>query len=157
TPPTDINGSQELTNYLTSDRDKISTSHHVVPASLLGASSLSPQLPNSTVWNTTTDPNTGHTYADPSRAEFSWNVRHNFAFSTCNGCHYLETANPIQLLFHINPRAPGVASALSPFLDRALPDPSVTGLPSDYLQVPDPSPDSYDFVNGNPYYFQYNE
>lgn len=158
TPPTTDNNTQALTDWLTANQTAISTSHHVVPSSMLAGSSLSPQLPNSTIWNTTTDINTGHTLVKPSDPSFSYNVRHNFAFSTCNGCHYLETNNSSSLLFHINPRAPGAASALSPFLARTVtPDPSNGGLPQDYLQVPDPNPDSFDILNGIPYYFQYNE
>jgi len=94
----------------------------------------------------------------PSDPAFSYNVRHNFGFSTCNGCHYLETFITGQILFHIGPRAPGASAPLSPFLSQALtPDPNHAGLPAGYLQVPDPNPDSFDILNGTPFYFFYNE
>lgn len=158
TPLTTDNNTAALTTWMTSNQVAISTSHHVVPNTMLAGSSLSPQLPNSTIWNTTPDINTGHTLVKPSDPTFSYNVRHNFALSTCNGCHYLETNNSSTLLFHINPRTPGSPSALSPFLTRTVtPDPNNGGFPQDYLQVPDPNPDSFDILNGNPYYFQYNE
>lgn len=157
TPSTGINNTQLLTNYLVSNQAAIRTSHHVVPPSMLGGSSLSFNRTNAVIWNTTEDVNTGHTLVNPADPDFSYNVRHNFAFSTCNGCHYLETLNQNQN-FHVAPRAAGVKAQLSSFLARSLaPDPARPGYPSDMLEVPDPSLDSYDVINGTSYYFQYNE
>jgi hypothetical protein len=159
TPPTIDNNSQSLTDFIINNRVTISSSLHVVPSSMLGASSLSPQLPNSTVWNTTGDSFNGYTLADPSDRILSFNVRHNFAFSTCNGCHYLETANTTQLLFHINPRAPGAEAPLSEFLNKTtLADPGNPGYPdpNNRQQIPDPNFELYDPFNGQ-LYFEYNE
>lgn len=157
TPPTSINNSVELTTWLQQNAGPIATSHHVVPKSKLAASSLSPQLPNSTVWNTTGDPINGFALIDPDRLT-SYTARHNFAFSTCNGCHYLETSNTTQLLFHINPRAQGARAQLSAFLDRTLvADPSNPGYPdvNNKLTVPDPNQEPYDPFST--LYFDYNE
>jgi hypothetical protein len=160
TPPTTDNNSDLLTQFMTDNQDALYTSHHVVPASMLGGSSLSPSISSAqgpTVWNTTSDPNTGHTLVKPSDSLFSWTVRHNFAFSTCNGCHYRETANFNQQ-FHFGPRAQGAMSQLSPFLARTIdPDPARNGYPVDMLSVDDPNLDSVDPFNGTPIYFQYNE
>jgi hypothetical protein len=160
TPPTTDNNTQALTDWLTANQDAISTSHHVVPTSILAASSLSPALPNSTVWNTRGDPVNGYTLVNTSDRLFSFKVRHNFAFSTCNGCHYFETGNGPTRLFHINPRAPGAESALSGFLALTLDaDPNNPGLPdpSNTLQVQDPNFEVYDQINGQPLNFEYNE
>jgi hypothetical protein len=157
TPSTGINNTQLLTNFLVSNKDAIRTSHHVVPPSILGGSSLSFNQVRAVIWNTADDGNGGHTLVDPSDPDFSYNVRHNFAFSTCNGCHYLETLNQNQN-FHVAPRAAGRKAQLSSFLGTSLaPDPANPGYPSNSLEVPDPNPDSFDIANGTPYYFQYNE
>jgi hypothetical protein len=142
---------------MTANKGAIATSHHVVPKNMLGGSSLSPPLPNSTVWNTAGDPFNGYIKVDPDRA-LSYNVRHNFAFSTCNGCHYLETANTSQLLFHINPRGQGAKAPLSEFLNRTLAaDPGNPGYPdpSNKLLVPDPNLEPFDQFNT--LYFEYSE
>lgn len=160
TPPTTDNNTQGLTDWMKANRVAISTSRHVVPPDLLAGSSLSPALPNSTVWNTTGDSINGYTLVDPSDRTLSFNVRHNFAFSTCNGCHYFETENGPTKLFHINPRAPNAESPLSGFLDKTLDaDPSNPGLPdpSNTLQVQDPNYEYYDELNQQPMYFFYNE
>lgn len=160
TPPTTDNNTQALTTWLIANQDDISTSRHVVPTSILAASSLSPALPNSTVWNTTGDPINGYTLVRPSDRFFSFNIRHNFAFSTCNGCHYFETTNGPTKLFHINPRAPGAESAVSGFLAQTLDaDPNHPGLPdpSNTLQVQDPNFELFDQLNQQPLFFEYNE
>ena len=157
TPPTSDNNGQPLTQFLIDNQAAISTSHHVVPANMLGGSSLSPSIGNVAVWNTTVQADGSHTLVDPNDSLFSWTVRHNFAFSTCNGCHYLETANFNQQ-FHFGPRAAGQPSQLSPFLSRTItPDPARNGYPQDMLSVNDPNLDSTDPFNGTPIYFQYNE
>jgi hypothetical protein len=157
TPPLSANNSAALTSWIVANRATIATSHHSVPVSMLGGSSLSFNRTNSVIWNTTPDINTGHTLADPSNPDLSYSVRHNFAFSTCSGCHYLETLNQNQN-FHISPRAAGAQAQLSGFLDKTdTVDPLRPGYPSEELSVPDPNPDSYDVINGTSYYFQYNE
>ena len=44
---------------------------------------------------------------------FNLNARHNFSLNTCNGCHGAETGTAFK---HVQPRGPGVPSALSAFL-----------------------------------------
>jgi hypothetical protein len=156
TPPTIDNNTPALTTFLTDNQAAISTSSHVVPPSMLGGASLSPQLPNSTVWNTTGDSTNGYTLVNPLDRRFSFYVRHFFAFSTCIGCHYRETDNSATLLFHINPRVPNVQSQLSNFLNMtALTDPATD--PNNKQQVPDPNDESYDPFNEPTLYSDYNE
>jgi hypothetical protein len=157
TPPTSDNNTPALTTWLQNNAGPLATSHHVVPRHMLGASSLSPVIPNSTVWNTTGDPINGYALITADRRT-SFNARHNFAFSTCNGCHYLETANTTELLFHISPRASGQKAQLSAFLNRTLAaDPNDPGYPdiNNKLSVPDPNEEGYDPFD--PLYFDYNE
>jgi len=157
TPPTTDNTTPALTTFLTDNQVAISNSSHVVPASMLGGSSLSPQPAiGPTVWNTTGDDFNGHTLVNPSDRLSSFTVRHNFAFSTCVGCHYLETANTIAKLFHINPRAPGAESPLSPFLNTTpSTDPAIDA--NNKLSVLDPNGEYFDLTNQTAITFEYNE
>jgi hypothetical protein len=164
TPPTTLNNTAALTNFMITNQTAISTSRHVVPTNLLGGSSLS--LPgnvagaNAVLWNTTVDtadPNLLlHVLVKPTDAAFSYTVRHNFAFSTCNGCHYLETANTLSQ-FHIKPRQKGFVAGISGFASKSLL--TSDGINSqDPLYVDDPNPDGIDPINGTPLMqFTYNE
>ena len=153
TPPLSANNSTDLTNFLIANQTAISTARHVVPTSMLGGSALSLAGFNALVWNTTPTADGTYTLVDTSNKSFSYNVRHNFAFTTCNGCHYQETANQNQQ-FHIAPRNAGAVAAVSGFLSRTL---NTGAVPTDYLQVADPNPDSFDVDTGVVFYLFYNE
>ena len=155
TPPTASNHSAALTSYLIANQASLATSQHVVPAALLGGSSLTPSSFNAVVWNTALGPDGLAALAVPGDPARSYAVRHNFGFSTCNGCHFQETSNQLSA-FHIAPRAPGQVAPMSGFLSRALATDDLTS-PSDYLMVDDPNPDSFDVSNGVPTMFLYNE
>jgi hypothetical protein len=153
TPPLPVNNSTDLTNFMTANQTDLASSHHVVPTSMLGGSALSLPGANALVWNTTPTIDGTFTLVNSTDKPLSYNVRHNFAFATCNGCHYQETANQNQQ-FHIAPRFAGSVAAVSGFLDRTL---NAGAVPADYLQVADPNPDSFDLDNGIPFYLFYNE
>jgi hypothetical protein len=124
---------------------------HVIPAQHLGGSSISPSGGSAVVWNTAIDINSPDelaVLADPSNPLRSMQIRHGFAFSTCNGCHYFETQVQSQL-FHITPRNPGITAGLSDFL-------KLTMTLSDYDHVKDPNPESNNDL-GYTLYFDYNE
>jgi hypothetical protein len=124
TPPHDIindptnarNETSDLDDFLTNNQADILTGKHVVPASInnilfLAGDSRSPSLPKIIQWNRT-DPNA---YLDGEVCT----ARRLYAFSTCNGCHYLETDNTGNL--HIKNRSTGNASVLSDFMTSTLP------------------------------------
>lgn len=79
-------------------------------------------------------------------------ARHHFGFGTCNGCHYVETANQLGF-FHIAPRENDTIAGLSGFL-------SVNGA-ADPLATPDNQNPSYYQTVANPTggttTFRYNE
>lgn len=140
-----------LTEFLIANQNLALTSRHVVPPERLGGSSLSPQGAAAFVWNTKVDindPNGLRVLVDPNDIPKSLGVRHGFAFSTCNGCHYLETQIQTQQ-FHIAPRNAIDTSVLSNFIKLNV---STT----DYDEVPDPNPES-EYWNGGVLYFRYNE
>lgn len=154
TPSLSANNTVSLTNWMVANQSTLATSRHVVPPSMLAGSALSLGGTNALVWNTTQDMSTGFfTLVNPGNAPLSYAVRHNYAFATCTGCHYQETSNQLQQ-FHIAPRNAGAAAAVSGFLNRTI---NAGNLPTDYLQVSDPNPDSFDNINGIPLYFLYNE
>jgi hypothetical protein len=124
TPPHDLindpanarNETTELDDFLTDNQSDILAGKHVVPASInsvlfLAGDSRSPSFPNVIQWNRT-DPND---YLDAQVCT----ARRLYAFSTCNGCHYLETDNTGNL--HIKNRSTGNASVLSTFMTSNLP------------------------------------
>lgn len=153
TPQFALNNSTTLTSYMISNQTQLSQSKHTVTPSMLAGSALSGPGLNALVWNTAPNGAGGYQLVNAANPSFSYNVRHNMAFNTCTGCHYLETANQNQQ-FHIAPRAAGQMSALSGFLARSL---NSGTSPTDYVQVEDPNPDSFDAINGIPFMFQYNE
>ena len=136
TPPTSALATPGAVNaFLVEKQDDIAKSTHVVPTSLLGGSSLSLAGNSAVLWGY---PNPVMT-PDP---EHNALVRHNFGFGTCNGCHYLETANQNQQ-FHIAPRGPTAVSQLSNFLGFAGSLSSSDGiLPDMFIEVSDPDPDT---------------
>jgi len=160
TPSNSLNNTQELTDYLTMNKDAAVTSTHVVPSTMLGGSSLSDRGPTALVWNTILDVDTGyHKLIDSSPGHVlpSLQARHGFAFATCNGCHYQETLNQLQQ-FHIGPREVDQVAPLSGFLTRTLQPSTVNAnQPLDYLPVNDPNLDSQDLNGGIILYFNYNE
>ncbi len=111
TPPTAANNTAPMGSFLNANKALLSTSQHIVPSTLLGGSSLSLSGNSAVLWEVPNpvalNPNS------PTAPEAL--VRHNFAFATCNGCHYLETANQNQQ-FHIGPRAAGARATLSNFI-----------------------------------------
>ncbi len=147
TPPTSANNTAPIASFLIDNQGAISTSHQVVPPSLLGGSSLSLAGNSAVLWN----------YPNPvSTSDLEWNatIRHNFGFGTCNGCHYLETANQNQQ-FHVAPRTATNPANLSPFLAISL-DSTDGNLPLYYFDVADPDADATDNA-GYPMMFHYNE
>jgi hypothetical protein len=143
TPPTLANNTSALTDYLKANISDLLSSRHIVPQDKLGGSSLSVKGNTAVLWNTQTDLMSGAPVlvsADPLTA---FTVRHNFAFSTCNGCHYLETQNQSSG-FHIIPRNKGAATQVSSFLKGTL---STTN----YIEFQDPDFFDYDQDTGGPY------
>jgi len=132
TPPTVANNTAAINNFLINNQWPLMNSTHIVPNSLLGGSSLSLPGNSAVLWevpNPVTSPQTG---VSPEQ------VRHHFGFATCNGCHYLETANQNQQ-FHIAPRLPTATSTLSGFLGFADSLASATGsTPDNIFTVADP-------------------
>lgn len=118
TPRNEFNETATLDTFLTVNQgasvalNTILNGSHVVPATFdgapfLGGDSRSPSAAAGPLqWNRT-DPNA---YMDPNVCT----ARRLFAFSTCNGCHYLETDNTGNL--HIKNRKKGNSSVLSQFL-----------------------------------------
>jgi hypothetical protein len=112
TPQNEHNETPLLDSFLTSNQASILNGTHVVPATFAGVPFLAgdSRSPSAAVgpiqWNRS-DPNS---YADPNVCT----ARRLYAFSTCNGCHYLETDNTGNL--HIKNRNVGSSSVLSGFL-----------------------------------------
>jgi hypothetical protein len=152
TPQLALNNSDTLTSFMTDNQTALASSTQAVTPTMLAGSALSAAGPNALVWNTSTSGD-GHVLVNSSNPTLSYNVRHNMAFNTCTGCHYMETANQNQQ-FHLAPRPRGLVSPMSNFLTRTL---NAGTTPMDYMQVEDPNPDSFDVVNGIPFMFQYNE
>lgn len=104
TPNNSWNETPELVNYVNANAASIMAEQHSVPISFLGGESLSlpifSQGGQAFIWN--------------GESMYGQDERRLFAFSTCNGCHYweAETSN-----FHVAPRARGVMSDLSGFLE----------------------------------------
>lgn len=143
---------QAISDFIVANQDAISRSRHIVPDALLGGSSLFLTNSAANLWAYPSPVTTGSN---------TWNAmsRHNFAFGTCNGCHYFETANQLDV-FHIKPRARGASAGLSTFLTgtdsvgSAL-DSADGATPTYYFQVPDPAGSTDEA--GDPIYFLYNE
>jgi hypothetical protein len=108
TPPSSANTMPPINDFLVDNQTALASSSHVVPASLLGGSSLSPPGSQTVVWE---DPNP---VVSPLPGISPADVRHHFGFSTCNGCHYAETANNTR--FHIGPRQATGTAPLSSFV-----------------------------------------
>jgi hypothetical protein len=112
TPDHSFNETVTLDSFLTSNQSSILSGTHVVPATFAGVpflagDSRSPSAAAGPIqWNRT-DP---AAYADANACT----ARRLYAFSTCSGCHYLETDNTGNL--HIKNRSAGSASVLSGFL-----------------------------------------
>lgn len=133
TPPSSENNSGTINDFLVNNQTTLANSSHVVPAALLGGSSLSPPGNGAVIWewpNPVTSPLPGISPPD---------IRHNFGFSTCNGCHYAETANNSR--FHIGPRQATGTAPLSPFLGILGALSSGDGAnPDNMMTVDDPDP-----------------
>jgi hypothetical protein len=105
TPARSRDQTAQLADYVNTNAASILTNTHLVPLSWLGA------------------PFRGG--ASPHSLELGWDgpvactsilddeARHVFSLNTCSGCHGEETDTTFK---HVEPRAPGVASALSTFL-----------------------------------------
>jgi hypothetical protein len=119
---------QAVSDFIVDNQDAISRSLHVLPNNMLGGSMLFRPADDQNVW----------AYPNPvTTGSADWNdlIRHNFAISTCNGCHYQETAN-VGNSFHIKPRDAGISAQLSPFESTQLDSPDGSS-PTYYLAVPD--------------------
>lgn len=127
TPDDSMLGTPALDSYLVAHEPDILTVDHVVDPGLLGGATTAPFL-----WQHSTN-------------AISPTARHLFGFSTCNGCHTVETATNF---VHVTPRNAGVPSALSPFM-AAPTAPGAGGLPAFFQSVPDPA--------GSGLTFRYNE
>ncbi len=166
TPSTSANPTPDIpvtsvSDFIVAHQIEISTLRHIVPMSLLGGSSLSPESTGPVIW--AADPNPlpvpdPEALAPPdynAALQFRALVRHNFAFSTCNGCHYIETNNQNQQ-FHIAPRSSTTTSDLSSFLGLTSPLQSDDGHQArNSLTVADPA-NTFD-ASGSPIEFLYNE
>lgn len=143
TPPTSANNTTAISNFIIDNQYPLMDTSHVLPASLLGGSSLSPSGTGTVVWAA---PNP---IFAPFEGVSTSDARHNFAFVTCNGCHYAETANNTR--FHVAPRQATAIAPLSQFvgLSDALQS-TDTALPDYLMYVDDP-----DATTGR--VFEYNE
>ncbi|MEM7034379.1 MAG: Calx-beta domain-containing protein, partial [Chloroflexota bacterium] len=118
TPPNSFNGSTELGNFINANQSTLlrvngitgaPDPRHVVPDSLLGSES---EVPSSFVWNA---PNILNSEA-----------RHQFAVTTCNGCHRVETNTSFT---HVSPRGFNSEAAISGFLTGVILSDPVSGTP----------------------------
>jgi hypothetical protein len=106
-----------LDTFLINNQATLATSRHVVPTNLLAASSLS-STSVAVQWENNPNPVTSVNFTgDPTKTSPN-DIRHNFAFSTCNGCHYIETANQ-NGHFHIGPRNATATATVSQFVGLA--------------------------------------
>lgn len=113
TPADSALTTSRLTTFMNNNRASILGETHQIPLTFEGApfqggeSKAKPFLQGGFFWDADTmlTPETTHN-----------DVRRFFAIGTCNGCHYIETETNN---FHVFPRNPGFASALSPFLSTA--------------------------------------
>ncbi|HEX3761838.1 MAG TPA: PPC domain-containing protein [Kofleriaceae bacterium] len=148
-PPTALTPTEQaVSNYIVANQADISTSHQILPAAMLAGSLVFRPSDLANLWAAPSPVTTGSD---------DWNalIRHNFAFATCNGCHYFETANEGGA-FHVKPRLTGATSDLSNFLKSPMTSSDNGVNPDDgaYLLVSDPQGSSTD---GYQAYFQYNE
>ncbi|TMQ21916.1 MAG: hypothetical protein E6J90_13155 [Deltaproteobacteria bacterium] len=168
TPPTRANPTPDIpinsvSDFIVAHQVEILALRHIVPTSMLGGSSLSPS-PDSTdpvIWAAAPNP---LPVPDPmalspsdydAALRFRALVRHNFAISTCNGCHGIETNNTNQL-FHIAPRGATTTSTLSSFVGLLSPLQSDDGhQATNSVAVTDPA-STFDGL-GSPIEFLYNE
>jgi hypothetical protein len=113
TPKNSLDMTPELRTYMNNNMSAILGGTHVVSGTMLtGASRPLDMITNPfRVWmaDSPLDP------VPPPSTE--GDVRRLFGFSTCNGCHSLETDTDN---FHIAPRASGAASQLSSFMSTAM-------------------------------------
>lgn len=124
TPPTklqipgfEVNASSELDAFLDANEAAILGGTHVIPAEFMSVEFLagdarSPAAVNGAVqWNRVDQNDYFDMNGDPNS---KCTARRLMAFSTCNGCHYLETDTGQNL--HIPNRATGSPAAISNFL-----------------------------------------
>ncbi len=108
TPFNGMNQTATLDSFLTTSQSSILLGAHSVPLALLGGDSRSPGgiAAINSQWNMTDQ----NAYGTPAVCT----ARRLYAFSTCNGCHYVETDNTGNL--HVKNRDVGNSSVLSSFL-----------------------------------------
>lgn len=107
TPRNDLNVTHTLRMYLDDNGGPILDGAHQVPPSMLGAASRPFSNPP------------GAWMGDAPLADLATeaDVRRLFGFSTCNGCHSVETGTSS---FHVAPRAPLTQAPVSGFLSGAI-------------------------------------
>ena len=152
TPPTSANNTLPIRNFVINNQAALLSGSAVLPATLLGGSSISPSGVSATIWES---PNPLTTTTAPSLTAFERALgRHNFGFATCNGCHYAATASQ-KSLFHIAPRDALTESTLSNFLSvGGGSDPLATinnAVPTTQFKVPDPINAGRTFVYNEPW------
>jgi hypothetical protein len=108
TPDGSYNGSSYLADYINANAALINQRKHTIDPTMLGASSIASLL---TPWNAP-----GITDSE---------ARHNFALSTCNGCHTAETGTTFT---HVKNRAAGVESKLSGYMTGITVNDPVSGV-----------------------------
>lgn len=153
TPQTADNRTPPIDNLLISRRLTAYGGNAVfsaADAALQGNSSLSPSgFGAPIVWELNV---LNATNAPDLTAPERLTARHHFGFGTCNGCHYIETANQLGF-FHVAPREPGTIAGISSFL-------SVNGAADPLASTDNRNPTHYQTVNnptGGATIFKYNE
>lgn len=121
TPDTSfIDSDTVLVPFMDQNKDAILAGTHTVPltfndgledVSFLGGESKSPSFAQAAFWAETV------VGLLPDQAN-AFDTRHLFGMGTCNGCHYKETENEVNV--HIGKKVTGSPSALSAFLQGAL-------------------------------------
>jgi len=121
TPDTSTNNTSLVNEFVIGQQWVILDGDHSIPASMEGNASQSPGENEAVIWGKP-NPLTALTAASMTPTQRAQS-RHQFGFATCNGCHYRETQNQLDL-FHIAPRAMGEASMVSKFLRPDAQEPS---------------------------------
>ncbi|MCK6590331.1 MAG: hypothetical protein L6Q76_22430, partial [Polyangiaceae bacterium] len=115
TPDEGFNGSVDLANYINANAALINQRKHTLDPVMLGASSFESLV---TPWNA------------PGIADSE--ARHNFALSTCNGCHTGETGTTFT---HVKNRAAGVESNLSGYMTGITVNDPVSNVPRTFNEL----------------------
>lgn len=115
TPDGSFNGTSFLANFINTNAALINQRQHTIDPTMLGASAFESLV---TPWDAP-----GITDSE---------ARHNFALSTCNGCHTAETGTSF---LHVKNRAAGVESKLSGFMTGITVNDPISGAPRTFNEL----------------------